>query len=73
MPAQRLVHIYNDPSEIGRVFRPEIAVTGNVAAIIRQLAEAARAPEAIRASPSVAVPPTARISRVHGCAASACA
>ncbi|SEN80332.1 thiamine pyrophosphate-binding protein [Palleronia pelagia] len=45
VPAQRLVHIYNDPSEIGRVFRPEIAVTGNVAAIIRQLAEAARAPD----------------------------
>ncbi|MBJ3761198.1 thiamine pyrophosphate-binding protein [Maribius pontilimi] len=48
-PRQRLVHIYPDASEIGRVYRPEIAVTGPIAAITAQLAAAARSPDIDRA------------------------
>jgi acetolactate synthase-1/2/3 large subunit len=42
VPAQALIHVHPDPSEIGRVYRPELAVTGRAGAIVRQLAAAAR-------------------------------
>ena len=42
MPAQALVHVHPDPSELGRVYRPEIAVAARAGAVVRQLAEAAR-------------------------------
>lgn len=41
-PRQKLVHIYPDPSEIGRVYRPDLAVVACPARMIRQLADAAR-------------------------------
>ncbi|MEQ8897694.1 MAG: thiamine pyrophosphate-binding protein [Roseovarius sp.] len=41
--AQALIHIHADTSEIGRVYRPEIAVVGQPGPVVRQLADAARA------------------------------
>ena len=41
VPSQRLVHVHADPSEIGRVYRPELAVVACPAAFIGQLADAA--------------------------------
>jgi len=43
MARQRLIHIHADPAEIGRVYRPALAVVARPAAIVRQLAEAAAA------------------------------
>ena len=40
--AQSLIHIHADPSEIGRVYRPELAVIGRPGPVARQLAAAAR-------------------------------
>ena len=42
VPRQALIHVHADPSEIGRVYRPEIAVVGRPGAVVRQLAAAAR-------------------------------
>ena len=42
VPAQSLVHVHADPSEIGRVYRPDLAVVGNPGAVAVQLADAAR-------------------------------
>lgn len=42
VPAQPLIHIHADPSEVGRVYRPELAVTANPGAFAAQLAEAAQ-------------------------------
>ncbi|WP_428929354.1 thiamine pyrophosphate-binding protein [Marinibacterium sp. SX1] len=39
---QALIHIHADPSEIGRVYRPELAVVGQPGPVVRQLAAAAR-------------------------------
>jgi acetolactate synthase-1/2/3 large subunit len=41
-PAQALIHVHPDPSEIGRVYRPDLAVVARPGAIAVQLAEAAR-------------------------------
>lgn len=41
--AQKLIHIHADPSEIGRVYRPELAVVGQPGPVIKQLATAATA------------------------------
>ncbi len=38
---QALIHIHADPSEIGRVYRPEIALVGQPGAVVQQLARAA--------------------------------
>lgn len=38
VPHQALIHVYPDPGELGRVYRPEIAVAGRPAAVIAQLA-----------------------------------
>ncbi|MEM8824203.1 MAG: thiamine pyrophosphate-binding protein, partial [Pseudomonadota bacterium] len=43
-PAQSLIHVYPDPSEIGRVYRPDQAVTARPAQVVRQLAKAASRP-----------------------------
>ncbi|MEQ8294370.1 MAG: thiamine pyrophosphate-binding protein [Roseovarius sp.] len=40
--AQALIHIHADPSEIGRVYRPELAVVGQPGPVVRQLAGAAK-------------------------------
>tara|TARA_R110002020_G_scaffold233050_16_gene444784 strand:- start:65 stop:1711 length:1647 start_codon:yes stop_codon:yes gene_type:complete len=40
---QSLIHIHADPSEIGRVYRPDLALTGQPGPVIGQLAKAARA------------------------------
>ncbi|MGR3434886.1 MAG: thiamine pyrophosphate-dependent enzyme, partial [Shimia sp.] len=40
VPAQSLIHVHPDPSEIGRVYRAEIAVAGRPAQVVRQLADA---------------------------------
>ena len=42
LPAQPLIHVHADPSEIGRVYRPEVAVVANPGRFAEQLAEAAR-------------------------------
>lgn len=39
---QALIHIHADPSEIGRVYRPELALVGQPGPVVRQLAEGAR-------------------------------
>ena len=44
VPDQALIHVHPDPSELGRVYRPEIAVAARAAAVTGQLAAAARAP-----------------------------
>ena len=40
---QPLLHVYPDPGELGRVYRPDLAVCARPAAFVRQLAEAAGA------------------------------
>lgn len=47
-PVQRLVHVHADPDELGRVYRPALAVAGKPATVIRQLADAAPSPEISR-------------------------
>ncbi|MFO6465176.1 thiamine pyrophosphate-binding protein [Jannaschia sp. KMU-145] len=42
VPKQSLIHVHADPSEPGRVYRPDMAVTGRPGAVAVQLAEAAR-------------------------------
>lgn len=39
---QDLIHIHADPSEIGRVYRPDIAVVGQPGPVVQQLARAAK-------------------------------
>ncbi|WP_323765774.1 thiamine pyrophosphate-binding protein [Marinovum sp.] len=43
--AQALIHIHADPSEIGRVYRPDMALVGQPGPVVKQLAQAARARE----------------------------
>lgn len=38
VPEQGLIHVYPDPSEIGRVYRPDLGVAARPAAVIAQLA-----------------------------------
>ena len=42
-PQQELIHVHPDPSEIGRVYRPDIAVVAGPGAVAGQLAQVARA------------------------------
>jgi acetolactate synthase-1/2/3 large subunit len=42
VPAQALLHVHPDPDELGRVYRPEIAVAARAGAFAGQLAAAAR-------------------------------
>jgi acetolactate synthase-1/2/3 large subunit len=42
VPEQSLIHVYPDASELGRVYRPTLAVTGSAGVVVRQLAAAAR-------------------------------
>lgn len=42
-PQQSLIHIHADPSEIGRVYRPDLAVVGQPGPVVKQLAAAAKA------------------------------
>lgn len=42
LPAQPLIHVHADPSEIGRVYRPELAVVASPGPFVEQLANAAR-------------------------------
>ena len=48
VPRQALIHVQPDPSELGRVCRPEIAVAARAAAVAGQLAAAARRPSVDR-------------------------
>ncbi|MEM6712498.1 MAG: thiamine pyrophosphate-binding protein [Pseudomonadota bacterium] len=38
MPKQSLLHVYPDPSEIGRVYRPELAIVADPDKVVQQLA-----------------------------------
>ncbi|MEM7644019.1 MAG: thiamine pyrophosphate-binding protein [Pseudomonadota bacterium] len=49
-PAQTLVHVYPDPSEIGRVYRPHLAVVARPAQVAAQLADTARPPKQDRSA-----------------------
>ena len=40
-PRQQLIHVYPGPDEIGRVYRPEIAVVARPAQVVAQLAQVA--------------------------------
>lgn len=40
-PAQELIHVYPDPSELGRVYRPDLAVNARPGPFVEQLAAAA--------------------------------
>jgi acetolactate synthase-1/2/3 large subunit len=42
VPRQALLHVHPDPSELGRVYRPELALCARPGAVALQLAEAAR-------------------------------
>ncbi|HSM39863.1 MAG TPA: thiamine pyrophosphate-binding protein [Afifellaceae bacterium] len=44
-PKQELVHVYPDPDELGRVYRPSLAIVAKAGVFVRQLADAARPPE----------------------------
>ena len=37
-PSQRLVHVYPGPDELGRVYRPDVAVVAQPASVLQQLA-----------------------------------
>lgn len=43
-PQQNLIHVHPDPSELGRVYRPALAIAARAGAVVQQLAEAATAP-----------------------------
>lgn len=45
-PRQRLIHIHSDPSELGRVYQPDLAVTASMQAAPRALASL-QAPETV--------------------------
>ncbi|MGQ7249208.1 thiamine pyrophosphate-binding protein [Halomonas sp. V046] len=45
---QTLIHVHADAAEIGRVYRPRLAVVANAAEIVHQLADAATAPDTPR-------------------------
>jgi len=38
-PAQELIHVYPDPDELGRVYRPALAVSASPAGLLRKLAD----------------------------------
>lgn len=42
-PAQTLIHVHADPSELGRVYRPDVAVAAQAGPFTEQLAAGARA------------------------------
>lgn len=48
MPKQRLVHIHPDPTEIGRVYAPEMSVVAKPGTFVKLLAEAGVAPSVDR-------------------------
>ena len=50
-PAQGLVHVHNDPEELGRVYQPDLAITGR---------RSMRSPQALAALPPVSAPPLGR-------------
>lgn len=39
VPQQKLIHVHADPSELGRVYRPELAIAGRAGQVIQQLTE----------------------------------
>ena len=41
-PRQKLVHVYPDPDELGRVYRPALGVAASAGAVVQQLAASAR-------------------------------
>ena len=46
---QRLIHVHADPSEIGRVYHPDLSVAAYAGVVVRQLAGTARSMRADRA------------------------
>ena len=49
-PAQMLIHVHPDPNELGRVYRPTVALAASPAATMVALAEKARAPSSDRSA-----------------------
>ncbi|MCG8447347.1 MAG: thiamine pyrophosphate-binding protein [Hyphomicrobiales bacterium] len=43
-PQQHLIHVHPDPSELGRVYRPALAIAARAGAVVQQLAKAETAP-----------------------------
>jgi acetolactate synthase-1/2/3 large subunit len=43
-PRQSLIHVHSDPDELGRVYRPDLAVVARAGALVEQLAEHAFRP-----------------------------
>ena len=41
-PRQKLVHVYPDPDELGRVYRPALGIAASAGAVVQQLAASAR-------------------------------
>ena len=60
VPEQALIHVHPDPSELGRVFRPELAVAARAGAVTIQLADAAGASGAARSRDRAALVEAAR-------------
>lgn len=50
MARQSLIHVHSDPDELGRVYRPELAVVARAGALVQQLAEHACRPSLDRES-----------------------
>ena len=43
-PQQHLIHVHPDPSELGRVYRPALAIAARAGAVVQQLAKAETVP-----------------------------
>ncbi len=41
-PKQKLVHVYPDPDELGRIYRPSLGVAASAGSVVQQLAASAR-------------------------------
>ena len=50
VPAQRLIHVHADADELGRVYRPTLAVAARPEVFVRQLADAVRPPATDRSA-----------------------
>ena len=50
VPAQRLIHVHADADELGRVYRPALAIAARPEVFVRQLADAVRPPATDRSA-----------------------
>lgn len=70
-PRQRLVHVHPDPSELGRVYRPDMAVAARASDLVHRLAARAASRQAARAAWREAARAASRCTRSEARAATA--